>query len=240
MYLGLKPVIYSLFTSGFVYFYSFNALRKTRKHRTAISDLSFGAIAGIINVLTTTPLWVVNTRIKMQTTKKTLHQSKQQTDKETMQVHYNGLIDGLIKIYSTEGTDALWAGTVPSLMLVSNPAIQFMIFELLKRNLKTTLDSNKHLSSYHVFALGSVSKLVSTLLTYPLQLIQSQKRYGKDDRKGKSTLELMSQIIETDGCTGLYKGMEAKLAQTILTTSLMFVFYEKIYNFVTKAGKSIR
>jgi adenine nucleotide transporter 17 len=31
---------------------------------------------------------------------------------------------------------------------------------------------------------------------------------------------------------GLYKGMEAKLLQTVLTAALMFAAYEKIVNFV--------
>jgi adenine nucleotide transporter 17 len=34
------------------------------------------------------------------------------------------------------------------------------------------------------------------------------------------------------GVIGLYKGMEAKLLQTILTAALMFAAYEKIANFV--------
>jgi adenine nucleotide transporter 17 len=36
------------------------------------------------------------------------------------------------------------------------------------------------------------------------------------------------------GIIGLYKGMEAKLLQTILTAALMFAAYEKIANFVFK------
>jgi adenine nucleotide transporter 17 len=33
---------------------------------------------------------------------------------------------------------------------------------------------------------------------------------------------------------GLYKGMEAKLLQTVLTAALMFAAYEKIASFVFK------
>jgi len=34
------------------------------------------------------------------------------------------------------------------------------------------------------------------------------------------------------GISGLYKGMEAKLLQTVLTAALMFLAYEKIARFV--------
>ena len=36
------------------------------------------------------------------------------------------------------------------------------------------------------------------------------------------------------GIAGMYKGMESKLLQTILTAALMFAAYEKIANFVFK------
>lgn len=36
------------------------------------------------------------------------------------------------------------------------------------------------------------------------------------------------------GVAGLYKGMEAKVIQTVLAAALMFTVYEKIANFVFK------
>ena len=43
--------------------------------------------------------------------------------------------DCLYKICKYEGIKTLWSGTSASLLLVSNPAIQFMVYETLKRNL---------------------------------------------------------------------------------------------------------
>lgn len=39
-------------------------------------------------------------------------------------------------------------------------------------------------------------------------------------------------IIERNGFSSLYKGLEAKLLQTVLTTAVMYLMYEKIVNFV--------
>lgn len=149
---------------------------------------------------------------------------------------YSGLIDGLIKLVKTEGIGALWSGTGPSLILVTNPAIQFMIFEMLKRNLKEVLDS-KELSPFHIFALGAVSKSISTMISYPLQVVQSKKRYGSPEVKNKSMATILAHLAKNGT---LYKGLEAKLLQTVMTTALMYVFYEKIYSFVTNASKSVR
>lgn len=236
MYRGLEPVLYSLFTSGFVYFYSFHGLRRIAGEKTALKDLAIGAVAGAINVLTTTPLWVVNTRIKMQKSRQLVSPEQSGLEKSlNSDVTYENLTDGLLKILRRDGIGALWSGTIPSLVLVSNPAIQFMIFELLKRNLQQTL-ARKELSSFHVFTLGAVSKSISTVLSYPLQVVQSKKRYGSPEVKNKSMVEILNELVKTGT---LYKGMEAKLLQTVLTTALMYVFYERIYNSVTKISKSI-
>lgn len=44
--------------------------------------------------------------------------------------------DAFVQIIRDEGVAALWNGTFPSLLLVLNPAIQFMIYEGLKRQLR--------------------------------------------------------------------------------------------------------
>lgn len=44
--------------------------------------------------------------------------------------------DAFVQIIRDEGIAALWNGTFPSLLLVLNPAIQFMIYEGLKRQLR--------------------------------------------------------------------------------------------------------
>lgn len=242
LYRGLEPVLYSLFASGFVYFYSFHGIRKMAGQKTALKDLGIGALAGAINVFITTPLWVANTRIKMQGAKMVLDRQPKGTERERKAggnikspIHYECLTDGLVKIVQNEGSAALWSGTIPSLVLVTNPAVQFMIFEMLKRKLQSMLDK-KELSPFHVFALGAMSKSVSTLLSYPLQVVQSKKRYGSPDIKNKSMGELLGELMRTGT---MYKGMEAKLLQTVMTTALMYVFYERIYGFVTRISKSI-
>lgn len=79
---------------------------------------------------------------------------------------------------------------------------------------------------------GAVSKSIATLLTYPLQLAQTRQRLTKDRRI--STPALLLMILKKDGPTGLYKGMETKMLQTVLSTALMFVMYEKIVQLVFK------
>lgn len=229
LYRGAVPVLQSICASNFVYFYSFHGLKSlsgTSSNPSAAKDLLLASIAGVINVLSTTPLWVVNTRLKMSGIGKNKHEKPL----------YKGLIDGLYKIVRTEGVARLWSGTVPSLILVSNPAIHFMVYETLKRHV---LDGRKasEISPLTFFAVGAAAKAIATVLTYPLQLVQTRMRHGHkypDLREDAGTVELAAYILRHHGIMGFFKGMEAKILQTILTAALMFMTYEQIVAIVFK------
>lgn len=170
------------------------------------NDLLLGIIAGVANVAITTPLWVVNNRLKSPNGQP-----------------FSGLLDGLIYIANKEGLSSLWSGVGPSLLLVSNPAIQFTIYEALKRNFNTK-------SAAAFFVMGAISKAAATVLTYPLQLVQARQRHGKDAKL--ETVALLLGILKRQGAGALFRGLEAKLLQTVLTAALMFMTYEKIARFV--------
>ncbi|XP_043496626.1 peroxisomal membrane protein PMP34 isoform X1 [Polistes fuscatus] len=226
LYRGMVPVLQSLCASNFVYFYTFHGLKmlRSRRNQTAGNDLLVASIAGVINVLTTTPLWVVNTRLKM----KGINSVNEKNNND-----YNTLYDGLLHIWKYEGIEKLWAGTLPSLLLVANPAIQFMTYESIKRRVNASPGIQP--SAWVFFAIGAIAKTVATTLTYPLQLIQTKLRHGykyPDLPPNAGTIQILFYILKKQGLFGLYKGMEAKLLQTVLTAALMFLTYEKISRFV--------
>lgn len=233
VYRGLGPVLTSLWCSNFVYFYSFHGLRAVAAggdsaSHSALSDLLLASVAGVINVLSTTPLWVVNTRMKMQGAKLA------SGDQDALKKHprYRNLWHGLCHIARTEGLSTLWSSTLPSLVLVSSPAVQFMVYEALKRR---AARAGLPLSGAVVFGIGALSKVISTIATYPLQLVQAKMRYGcPEELSKKGLLGMLLHIAHTQGPAGLYRGLEAKLWQTVLTAALMFVAYEKIVSFVLR------
>lgn len=229
-YRGWFPVICSLCCSNFVYFYCFHTLKAgyLKGHQsTPSADLLIGMAAGIVNVLVTTPLWVVNTRLKLQGSKF--------RNADIHSTNYSGILDAFRQIVRDEGVGALWNGTFPSLLLVLNPAIQFMIYEGLKRQLRK--GAPRELTSIEVFIIGAVAKAVATTVTYPLQTIQSVLRFGQfnestEKSKLLSSLRTIKSLVVNRarryGVFGLFKGLEAKLLQTVLTAALMFLLYEKI------------
>lgn len=231
LYRGLEPVLISLCCSNFVYFYSFHGLRTLVSSKSAsynaLRDLAVGAVAGVINVVLTTPLWVANSRLKMQGAKIS------EKDRKSLNKHpqYDGIIDALIKISSTEGYNALWSSMIPSLLLVANPSIQFTLYETLKSEVEKLLGKS-HLNAATYFTIAAISKSIAVILTYPLQIIQSKLRYGAENYKKLNLFQIFSYIIRSNGFKGLYKGMESKIIQTTFTAALMFLCYEKIAEFV--------
>ena len=64
-------------------------------------NLFVASLAGVVNVLLTCPLWVANTRIKLQ---------KNASAKDSTVKPYKGLMDCMDRIYREEGGLALWNG----------------------------------------------------------------------------------------------------------------------------------
>ncbi|XP_030646203.1 peroxisomal membrane protein PMP34 isoform X2 [Chanos chanos] len=182
-------------------------------------------LQGVVNVLLTTPMWVVNTRLKLQGAKF--------RNEDLQQTHYRGIFDAFSQIIANEGVGTLWNGTLPSLVLVFNPAIQFMFYEAMKRRAGR---GGRKISSAEIFLIGAVAKVIATTASYPLQTVQAILRFGQYKSEGQSgilgsfqnVLRLLMDRIKRHGALGLYKGLEAKLLQTVLTAALMFVVYEKI------------
>ncbi|CAH1274198.1 SLC25A17 [Branchiostoma lanceolatum] len=236
LYRGWFPVVSSLCCSNFVYFYTHNGLKTIMNHQpdSPLKDLCLAFMAGVVNVLLTTPMWVVNTRLKLQGAKFTGEEQR-----ENKPPHYKGIVDAFRRIVRDEGVSALWSGTLPSLLLVFNPAVQFMFYEGFKRSL--TRVTHQELNAWQFFLVGAIAKGIATVTTYPLQLIQSKLRSGRNKKaeEGRETSEtfrsvvvMIQQLLRKQGLKGLYKGLEAKLLQTVLTAALMFLIYEKIAAFV--------
>lgn len=238
LYRGLGPVLASLYCSNFVYFYSFNGMKMladSKGYKASVPrDLVLGYLSGCINAMATTPLWVVNTRLKLQGVLK--DQEDEEEDIATKSKKLQGLLDGLQKIAQKEGVSALWNGVEASFILSGNPAIHFMVYEALKRTVikaRNAKGRKATLTSFESFLIGGFAKAVATVITYPLQLIQCRLRAKRKSNTNTGTMSsVLQEVVSTSGVSGLYKGMESKLYQTVLTASLMFLTYEKIVGLI--------
>eukprot|EP00928_Gymnodinium_smaydae_P009507 TRINITY_DN13570_c0_g1_i1.p1 TRINITY_DN13570_c0_g1~~TRINITY_DN13570_c0_g1_i1.p1 ORF type:complete len:306 (+),score=45.62 TRINITY_DN13570_c0_g1_i1:74-991(+) len=233
LYVGLWANLVCIGSSNFVYFYIYNGLRAavlTRKrHRgrveriSAKANLVIASVAGSLNVLITNPLWVASMRIMAKGMRKA-HEE-------------DGVLESLQRIASTEGVRALWNGVLPSLMLVSNPVVQFVTYEYLKK-LWQRICRRSALRGFEFFLIGALAKVAATVATYPIQLAQSRLRNTKhidcSSEEYSGVVDCLVKTARKDGVRGLFRGMEAKLWQTVLGAAFHFAVYEKLIQLIQR------
>jgi len=256
LYQGFHAVLVTVGASQFVYFCMYRALKQIfGMVTTPVANLAIAAIAGSVTVLLTTPLWLVNTRMKVQQQRVAALRTQWPSvvgarpgisDFEAQPVQppgggkpYDGLVDGLVRICREEGLATLWGGMVPSLILVSSPAIQWAVYEFEKDRL-ADLHGGAPPSQLETFASAAMAKAIATVATYPLQVAQAalqcnrnsvRRDAGEDkasQRRYRGTLDCLAKLYHSGGFHRLFRGFQAKMLQTVLTAALHIVCYEKI------------
>lgn len=122
-----------------------------------------------MTALVANPLWVVKTRM-CTTTRYTSD-------------GYKGLIDGLKRLYGEEGIKGLYRGLVPALFGVSHGAIQFMVYEEMKKRRNELRQQkgiishdelNAKLNQTEYLVMAVTSKVIAAVSTYPYQVLKSR------------------------------------------------------------------
>lgn len=247
MYRGVVTKSVHCASSSFVYFYLYSFITtwwvektKTTKIST-LSRLALSAVAAMLNTTVTLPLDVLSMKQQTSSSGHTYdgrrHNSKnllnendkaqsenkvEEEKKDDSEPKIN--IPSSVSPYSTSpDSPNLWKGFVPSLLLCSNPSIQYTVFELIKTKILDAR-SDQRLNLREAFITGLVAKLVATIATYPL--IRAKVMLMVTNQK--SLLGSMVREYKSNGLPGLYKGCNLQLAHTILKSALLMMIREKI------------
>lgn len=235
-YSGLESAIYGMAVANFIYYYFYESTgrsiqrlrRKTQLN--ALESIVTGAIAGSATAIASNPIWVANTRMTIT-----------KSEKSTLAM--------MLQIVKDDGVLALFKGLKPALILVTNPIIQYTVFEQLK-NMILGLQGNQNaiLAPSWAFLLGAVGKLIATGVTYPYITLKTRKHMEGDknlktkaETAGKSEAKVSAiEIIKKEGISGLYRGIGYKLVQSILTAAFLFYFKEGLVLWAIKALRLLR
>ncbi|KAF9606425.1 hypothetical protein IFM89_025114 [Coptis chinensis] len=229
LYQGLGTKNLQSFISQFVYFYGYSYFKRLYLERSGTksigtrANLILAAAAGACTALVTQPLELASSR---------------------MQTSAFGKSKGLYETL-TEGTwIEAFDGLGISLLLTSNPAIQYTVFDQLKSRLlmrqrsskADTESSPEALPAFSAFVLGAVSKSIATCLTYPAirckVMIQAAdvSEDGKDaqPKQSKTISGTLYSIWKREGLPGFFKGLHAQILKTVLSSALLLMIKEKI------------
>ncbi|XP_068650185.1 folate transporter 1, chloroplastic isoform X2 [Aristolochia californica] len=235
LYAGFSPAVLGSTVSWGLYFFFYNRAKSRYLRRTEKQQLSPGlhlisaAEAGALVSLFTNPIWLVKTRLQLQTPLQ-------------LSQPYSGFSDALRTILKEEGWHTLYKGIGPSLLLVSHGAIQFTVYEELRkfvlqiksdRGKAALRDREKLLNSLDYAVLGATSKFAAMLFTYPYQVIRSriQQRPNTDGvPKYANSWHVVKETLRFEGIRGFYKGITANLLKNVPAASITFVVYENVLN----------
>ena len=179
LYSGLTPALVGSTVAWGVYFSCYNNAKAryqraydTRELPSHLHLIS-AAEAGLVVSLATNPIWVVKTRLQLQS-------RAPGAAGKTAPPPYRGFIDALTQIARAEGVAGLYKGLSPSLFLVSHGAIQFTAYERLKRIAvdaragSSSTNARAEPSAFECAWLGVASKLFASAITYPSQVVRAR------------------------------------------------------------------
>ncbi|KAJ2098428.1 hypothetical protein GGI09_001021 [Coemansia sp. S100] len=228
LFSGLESALFGAAVTNGVYYYFFEAVKAAferaskRKNMSTVESMVSGAVAGAMTCIITNPIWVVNTRLTVK--QKNLDNEQEETPTT---------VQAFAEIIKEDGVLALWQGIIPALILVINPIIQYTAFE----QLKNKVERFRKLGSLDFFVLGAISKLAATSITYPYILLKSRMQLKQSKNEGErydSLVDGLRKVIAQEGIAGLYKGIESKLLQSVLTASFLFMSKEALFSYAVK------
>ncbi|XP_058077715.1 peroxisomal adenine nucleotide carrier 1-like [Magnolia sinica] len=233
LYQGLGTKNLQSFISQFVYFYGYSYFKRLYLRKSGAKSLGtkanliIAAAAGACTVVVTQPLDTASSR---------------------MQTSAFGKSKGLWETLSEGSWSEAFDGLGISLLLTTNPSIQYTVFDQLKQRLLKKKQSEKMgsagvdsspeaLSAFSAFVLGALSKSIATFLTYPAIRckVMIQAADTKDETKpaqskpsNKTVSGAIHAIWKREGILGFFKGLHAQILKTVLSSALLLMIKEKI------------
>lgn len=229
LYQGLGTKNLQSFIAQFVYFYGYSYFKRLYQVKYGTksigtkANLLLAASAGACTAIITQPLDTASSR---------------------MQTSAFGRSKGLWTMLTEGSWIEAFDGLGISLLLTSNPAIQYTVFDQLKQRLldgqlkkSGNGSSPESLSAFSAFLLGAISKSIATVLTYPairckvmIQAADSSEDETKENKKKprKTILSVLDAIWKREGVSGFFKGLQAQILKTVLSSALLLMIKEKI------------
>ncbi|KAI6205316.1 Mitochondrial folate transporter/carrier [Aphelenchoides besseyi] len=218
LYQGLTPNIIAAPIAWGLYFHFYHQIHNVvgvssdPDKQSFVTNLLVGCAAGGIVMALTNPLWVAKTRLCLQY--------------ENSTKIYSGMTDCLRKIYAKEGVQGLYKGFLPGLVGTINGSIQFAIYNFLKdrRCASLGLAADAKLSTVDYLLFSSVSKILSTMSTYPYQVVRT--RVQDHNTAYNSIRHCLAQTWKHEGLGGFYKGAAMATVKQMPTGVITYLVYE--------------
>jgi solute carrier family 25 folate transporter 32 len=203
-----------------------NANAGRQNDLTPLDYFVASGISGTVITLSTNPIWVLKTRMLS-------------SDKGS-EGAYESMWHGAKHILRTEGMKGFYRGAGVSLIGNSHGAVQFAVYEPLKRVWRRYVahDSTvgggvqgeeEKLGNTATLVISGSAKIVAGTVTYPYQVLRSRlQTYDSEERFGKGIKGVAGKICREEGWRGFYKGLGTNIVRVLPATWVTFLVYENV------------
>ncbi|URE34140.1 Mitochondrial carrier protein [Musa troglodytarum] len=266
LYSGLKPSLVGTAASQGIYYYFYQVLKNEAEAAAAarkkkglgdgtvgmFSWLVVAAIAGWTHTQAEKKIMEARKEAILREFAGTTYMEHELVKLDLMKPRPYGTFHAVREVYHEAGIKGFWKGLIPTLIMVCNPSIQFMIYETSLKHLRSKRTGTKHgdknVTALEVFLLGALAKLGATVATYPLLVVKSRLQAKQEiGRNAMSrytgTVDAILKMIRYEGLRGFYKGMGTKIVQSVFAASVLFMVKEefvKAFIFIADQRKKHR
>jgi solute carrier family 25 folate transporter 32 len=187
--------------------------------------LASGA-SGLLTSAATNPIWVLKTRML--------------SSDAGSQGAYPSMWAGAKDLWVKEGWRGFYRGLGASCLGVSHGAVQFAVYEPLKRSWlhyvardrggsKDDNESGVKLGNEATLIISGSAKVVAGTATYPYQVVRSRlQTYDSEERFGKGIRGVVGKVWREEGVRGFYKGLGPNVLRVMPATWVTFLVYENV------------
>lgn len=216
LYRGLEPSLLTVPLFWGIYFPIYSGVKELTQDTSlgrhpAFQHCLAAISAAVVADFISNPFWVIRTRMM--------------TD-----IYHGDAVGKLhtfsaIKhVYKHEGYAGLYKGLSASLLGLSHVAIQFPIYEEMKKRLSERHEDGK-LQSMDLIVAAASSKCIASTATYPHEVIRARLQDWRG-LGGFGLRKTVHYIWQREGMRGFYQGLTVNLARVLPACISTFVSYE--------------
>lgn len=225
---GLGPSVAGVAPARAVYFFTYSHTKRAISDDGAspLKHFLSAATAGCTTATLTSPIWVLKTRIQLQT-----NMDPASAALNPSMRNYTSYSDAILRMYREEGIRAFYKGLTASYFSVSEGAIQFTLYERMKSIISE--NGQRAVPKYELFGIAAVAKVAACSATYPLEVVRTRLREQRAPAPGAphrytGIAQALRTIAREEGRRGLYGGMLAHLLRVVPNAAIMFMVVETV------------
>jgi len=206
LYRGLSLSMMGIIPTRSCYFWAYGASKGALTGAIGdgpVTHMISAVAAGGLSATVTCPLWMIKTR---------------------MQLRGTSIVDTAREIVDKDGVKGLYRGLKASYWGLSEGALQFFMYEQVKRAMKEANDG-KDLSTLQYLAAAGGTKGLASIVTYPHEVVRTRMREAASGRY-QSMFQSIALIAKEEGRQGLYSGLGPHLMRVVPNTAIMFMSFE--------------